>query len=82
MKALIYIASFVMALLLSFIGVALLFAVMLAFVSFIAWSLPLASPFTWIVFRIIFGIAFVIALAWSFSKENKEWVEGVLEDIL
>jgi hypothetical protein len=81
MKALIYVGSFAMVLVLSFIGAALLFAVMLAFVSFIAWSLPLASPFTWTVFRIISTIAFIIAVLWSFSKENKQFVEELLKDL-
>lgn len=80
-KALIYIVSFAVALVLSFIVVALLFALVLGFLSFVAWSLPVVSPFNWPVFRIIFAIAFTTSVFWLFSKENKQWVEGVLKDL-
>lgn len=80
MKALIYIGSFIAALVISLLGVFVLLAVVIAFLSFITWSLPLASPFTWSIFRILFAIAFLIALCWSFSKENKQFVEDTLKN--
>jgi hypothetical protein len=76
-KVLIYIATWI----LMFIVVAVVFAAMLLLLSFVTWSWPIASPFTWFVFRLIAAISMIFAIAWSFSKENKEWVDEVMKDL-
>jgi hypothetical protein len=78
-KALIYIASFIAAWILMFKVIAVIFGVMLLFISFVAWSWPIASPFTWFVFRLIATISMLFAIMWSFSKENKSFVDGVMK---
>jgi hypothetical protein len=80
-KALVYVTSFIAAWILMFIVVAVVFGTMLLLLSFVTWSWPVASPFTWFVFRLIATISMLFAIMWSFSKENKEWVDGVMKDL-
>ncbi len=70
-KALICIGSFIAAWVIFFIAVALFLGAIMLFISFITWSWPIASPFTWFVFRLIAAIAAIFAISWSFSIENK-----------
>jgi len=78
-KALIYIGSFIAAWVVIFIAAPLFLGAIMLFISFITWSWPIASPFTWFVFRLTVAIATIFAITWSFSKENKEFVNNTLE---
>jgi hypothetical protein len=80
-KISLYTFSFLLASSLFFVIVSIFLGSILLIVSFITWSWPIETPFTWLVFRIIASIAAFFALAWSFSKENKEWVDGVMKDL-
>ena len=78
-KALIYTGSFIAAWMVIFIAAALFLGAIMLFISFITWSWPIASPFEWFVFRLIAAIATIFAISWSFSKENKKFVNETLE---
>jgi len=78
MKALIYIGRFIAAFALMILVFFALLTLVVGFISFITWSLPDISLIGWLQFRIISGIAFLFAALWSFSKENKEFVEETL----
>jgi hypothetical protein len=80
-KVLLYLISFVMAFILMLVIFHVVFFVLLAVVSFITWSPPIVFPYNWFIFRLLAAFAVVSSIFWSFSKENKEWVEGVLEDM-
>ena len=77
-KALIYIGSFIATFIITLLCIFVLLAIVVGFISFITWSLPDISLIGWLQFRIISGIAFLFATLWSFSKENKEFVEETL----
>jgi len=55
----------------------ILLGVVITALMFITWSLPVASPFTWVIFRAIFSMAVVLltSLVFVFSKEAKDWVD-------
>jgi len=80
-KALIYIGSFIAAFAIMLLFVFALLTLVVGFISFVAWSLPDISVLGWLHFRILSGIAFLFAALWSFSKENKEFVEETLRAI-
>lgn len=81
MKPIVYIASFLLAFFIAFLCVSIILLLMMGFISFAVWSLPVASPLTWGVFRILCIMSFVLSLIWSFSPENKEYVEETLEQL-
>ena len=78
-KALLYIGSFIVSWVISFTVIALFLGLLVLIVMFIVWSWPVASPFTWGIFRLISGIATIFSIIWSFSKENKQFVNDTLE---
>ena len=80
MKSLIYIGSFLATFSITLLSVIMLLALVMGFISFVTWSLPLASPFTWTTFRILCAVSFAVAMCWSFSKENKQFVEETLKN--
>jgi len=80
-KALIYIGSFIAAFIIMILCVFVSLAIVVGFISFVAWSLPDISAFGWLHFRILSGISFLFATLWSFSKENKEFVKETLRVI-
>lgn len=58
-----------------------LLVMVIAVLSFITWSLPLASPFTWTVFRIIFIVSlFFITLNMTTNNGAKEWIDERVAD--
>lgn len=81
MKILLHLFSFLLLFLICLSLSLGIFGISIATIIFVTWSLPPALPFTWTLFRVLCVIAFIISLFWSFSKENKEWVEKVLKDL-
>lgn len=60
-----------------FLALCALLGIIILILMFVTWSLPLISPFSWSVFRVLFSMATVISILFMFSKEFKEWVEEV-----
>jgi cell division protein FtsW (lipid II flippase) len=59
----------------------ILLGVVIAVLSFITWSLPLASPFTWTVFRIIFIVSlFLTTINMTTNDGAKEWIDDRVAD--
>lgn len=79
-RAFYYIVQYFMALVIFFMILCSLLGAVMLLLMFITWSLPVASPFTWWVFRIILTLSFVISSFYIFSPQAKDWVNGCLED--
>jgi hypothetical protein len=79
-KILWYILSFMMMFTIAFFATFLLYLISLLIVSFIVWSPPLISPFTWGMLRALIVISTFVSLVWSFSKENQEFVQDCLQN--
>lgn len=75
-----YLLAFSFATSLCFAAVALFLALIIGMFMFVTLSLPVASPFTWVVFRILLLISMVFATVFCFSKEAKEFVDDFEED--
>jgi hypothetical protein len=80
-KLLIYVVSFLAAWIFMFIMAVIILGFVILILSFINWSLPLVIPFTWAIFRLLVAIALIFALFWSFSKENKDFVNETLKTL-
>lgn len=75
-----YVLAFCLATALCFAAVALFLALIIGMLMFITLSLPVASPFSWVIFRILLLISMVFATVFCFSKEAKEFVDDFEED--
>lgn len=80
-KVLVYLGIFIAAFIVLSIVFYLIVLCGALFAAFVSWSLPVAYSFSWALFRLVTAFAFVSAFFWSFSKENKEFVEDVMKDL-
>jgi len=70
-----YFAGYMLALCLFVAILYILLISIIMILMFITWSLPVASPFTLEVYRIIFSMSVVLSTMFIFSREAKEWVD-------
>lgn len=80
-KVLVYLGSFIAAFIVLSIVFYLILLCGVLFAAFVSWSLPVVYSFSWALFRLVTAFAFVFTIFWSFSKENKEFVENVMKDL-
>jgi hypothetical protein len=72
-----------MLLITSIVAVAVfsLFWVVIGIVSFVVWSLPVAIPSVWLAIRLSISIGWVVSIFFLLSKEGKEAVKELAEDM-
>lgn len=75
-----YAFVFSLATVICFIGVSFFLAFVIGALMFVTWSLPVALPFTWTVFRIVLLISVFIATLFCFSDQGLELVDDFEED--
>lgn len=80
-KVLVYLGSFIAAFIVLSIAFCLIVFLGALFAAFVSWSLPVAYSFSWALFRLVTAFAFVFAIFWSFSNENKKFIEDVMKDL-
>lgn len=81
MRYLIHAVSFLGCMIFGVMMVYLLLGIVMLALMFITWSLPLAGPFTWTIFRLAVFISFVFSVMWIGSKQNFDFVEETLSDL-
>ena len=75
-----YMVAFCFATVILFLGVSALLGAFIGALVVITWSLPVASPFTWGVFRLILLASMIMSLAYCSSKDCEQFVDR-LEDL-
>ena len=75
-----YVLVYLISIIVSFIAVGLVLAIIILILMFVTWSLPVASPFTWVVFRILFSMAVIVSTIFMFSPNAKQWVDQCCKD--
>lgn len=80
-KVFFYIMAYFIALVVSFFVMYALLVVIIGALMFITMSLPLASPFTWVVFRIILVMSVFCATFFIITPNAKEWVEKCVKEL-
>jgi len=78
-KALIYIGSFIAAWFIILSAILLFLAVVVMIISFVTWTWPAATLIPWAAIRFLSVLAAISAIFWSFSTENKEFVNSTLK---
>ena len=67
-----------MTLLVVILGYALLLFI-IGILMFVTWSLPVALPFTWGVFRLILALGMFLGICFMFSNEGRSSVDEFVE---
>lgn len=80
MKILAHLMSFSFAFTIIFIGSWAFLGLVIATISFVAWSFPIVPIFSWGLFRLMCALATIFSLLWLVSSENKQWVEETVKD--
>lgn len=69
-----YFWAYMISLVGTFFAICLFFGVIMGILMFVTWSLPVASPFTWVVFRILLSLSILLSAVFMFTPNAKEWV--------
>lgn len=80
-KLFFYVWAYIIALIVSFFVMYGLLIVIIGALMFITMSLPLASPFTWVIFRVILVMSVFWATILICATNFKEWVEKCIKEL-
>lgn len=76
-----YIYAFCFVTILSFLGVMLVFVLVIGTLMFITLSFPVSSPFTWVFFRIAIVPSILMAVAYCLTEDCKKFVTNIEKEL-
>lgn len=80
-RILAYAIAFCISTTLFFIWFTLIWGFIIGAIAFITWTLPVAIPFTWGIFRLLLTFAVIFTVLFLFAREGKEFIAGIEKDL-